>query len=539
MPKSLLSNQGNITHLTLKARGAVVPCLLLFINPSVMNEKYLLPFLFFYAILNDPLTGQVKHDYQWIMGYDYSQLPDQIISIDFHYCPVYVSHINTVSNFWMEGSNTSMSDADGNLLFYSNGCYIVNSEGEIMENGDTINPGLIQDVWCPAGGSPIAQGVISLPAPGSDSLYYVFNLDYDWAYWGDTNFVGFAPQRLYYQLIDMSQGGGLGKVVLKNQVALQDTFARANLQAVRHSNGVDWWIITPKSHSNCYFLTLLTAQGIQPPIMDCEGKVWSDLDLQGQSVFSPNATKYARFNARNGLNIFDFDNETGDLSNPVNIEFPNDSFFHVAGVAISSNSRFLYASALRKVYQFDLYTADIAASKILVAEWDGFADPYPTIFYLAALAPDNRIYIAGTSSHKYLHVIHEPDSLGLACEFEQRGVELPSYNFATIPNFPQYRSQPTEVDCDSLVNSKDIVPLYKGFSLYPNPTTGIVSMQFDELTANSFIEVYDLLGIRRLSKQIEQGIEQIDLGFLEEGIYIATYKSNEKRIKNEKLIKIK
>lgn len=437
----------------------------------------------------------------------------------------------------MEGSNTSMSDEEGNLLFYSNGCYIVNKLGEIMENGDSINPGLIQDVWCPAGGSVIAQGVIAIPAPGSDSLYYLFNLDYGQPYF-QTIYIGVAPEHLYYQVIDMSLDNGLGKVIAKNQIAVQDTFSRGTVKAVRHANGEDWWVLTQKSHTNCYFLTLVTAQGVQPPQLECEGKVWDDNDLGTQVVFTPDAQKYIRVNPINGLNIFDFDNETGDLSNPIVIDFPNDTFYH-AGASVSANSRFLYISARTKLYQFDLQADDIAASKTLIGIWDGFDDPYPITFYYSALAPDNKIYISGTSSHKYIHIIHKPDSLGLACGFEQRGVELPSYNYATIPNFPQYRSQPMEVDCDSLVNAKEELHLDKAISLYPNPVKGIVSIQFDKPFANSFIEVYDLLGRRRLSKQVEQGIEQIDLGFLEEGVYIITYKSDEKRIKNKKLIKIK
>lgn len=41
----------------------------------------------------------------------------------------------------MEGSNTGMCDKEGNLLFYSNGCKVVNAKGEVMQNGDSINPG--------------------------------------------------------------------------------------------------------------------------------------------------------------------------------------------------------------------------------------------------------------------------------------------------------------------------------------------------------------------------------------------------------------
>jgi hypothetical protein len=80
-------------------------------------------------------------------------------------------------------------------------------------------------------------------------------------------------------------------VVSKNQIAVQDTFARGNIQAIKHKNGVDWWINTPKSHSNCYFLTLVNAQGVQPAQIKCEGTIWNDKDSQGQAVFSPNGKK--------------------------------------------------------------------------------------------------------------------------------------------------------------------------------------------------------------------------------------------------------
>ena len=500
-----------------------------------MRAKFLLVLVLLPFFIGSSF-GQSKRDYQWIIGYDTSLLDVNgvIISMDFNFCPLSPVHISTIDNFWMEGSNTSMSNEEGNLLFYSNGCCIVNATGEIMENGDNINPGLIQDVWCPYGGSPIEQGAISIPAPGSDSLYYLFNLDYDQPYF-QTSYYGLAPERLYYQVIDMSQEDGLGKVIAKNQVAVQDTFSRGTVKAVRHANGEDWWVVTQKSHSNCYFLTQVTAQGVYSPLLECEGKVWDDDDSGTQAVFTPDAKKYIRFNPANGLNIFDFDNETGDLSNPIVIEFPNDTFYY-GGAAVSANSRFLYISARTKLYQFDLQANDIAASKVLIGVWDGFADPYPTIFSYSALAPDNKIYISGTSSHKYLHVIHSPDSLGLMCEFEQRGVELPSYNFATIPNFPQYRSQPVMIDCDSLSNTTSQINTFQPLKIFPNPTTGTFFVQLKEHYDNLNLKVYDMYGRQRYSVPFYSG-EAIDIVKLEEGVYLFRIFSDAVIITQGKIIK--
>jgi hypothetical protein len=439
------------------------------------------------------IWGQEKRDYQWIIGYDYSGLPDQIISMNFLENPVFISQIATASGFWMEGSNTSMSNAEGNLLFYSNGCKIVNAQGEVMLNGDSINPGQIQNFFCPFGGSPIRQGVIALSAPGNESLYYVFNLDWDQPYLLDTNYFGVAPQRLFYQVIDMNHDSGNGAVILKNQIAVQDTFARGNISAVRHANGKDWWVIVPKSHSNCYFLVLITAEGVQPAQLKCSGHIWTDDDSGAQATFSPNLKKYIRFNSWNGLNIYDFDNATGDLSNPLRITFPNDTINYIAGVSVSSNSRYLYVSARKRVYQFDLQASDIESSKIKVAEWDGTYNPSATIFYFSALAPDGKIYISSTSSTLNLHVIEKPNCPGLTCQMVQRGVELPALNFATIPNFPHYRM--SNEACDTTNNTIDTELSGYPIALYPNPTKGELWVNFPEIGKQDVIlKIFDLFG---------------------------------------------
>jgi outer membrane protein assembly factor BamB len=429
----------------------------------------LLSFVLILFSLN--LDAQDKRDYQWVIGYDTSLLDPggDAILLDFRETPRHISHIKTVHKFLVEGSNTSMSDKDGNLLFYSNGCYIVNAKHEIMLNGDSINPGLIEDIYCSSGGSPLIQGVIAIPSPEGDSLYYVFNLDFVEPYAG-TNFLELAPQRLFYQKVDLAHDSGYGAVVLKNQVAVFDTLARGNIQAVKQSNGQDWWVIVPKSHSNCYFLVPVTSEGVQPAQLKCAGNVWNDQDLGAQVTFSPDGKKYIRFNAWNGLNIFDFDASTGDLLNPIHIDFSNDTINYIAGVSVSSNSRYLYVCARKNIYQFDLQDTDIESSKIKIATWDGYQNPYPTIFYLAALAPDGKIYISNTSSTFNLHVINKPNCPGLSCDLVQHGIVLPSYNFATIPNMPHYRQ--SYFECDStLIGTKELPVQWGSVVVYPNPAS--------------------------------------------------------------------
>jgi len=427
----------------------------------------------------------------------------------------------------MEGSNTSMSNENGNFLFASNGCKVVNAKKQIMENGDGINPGIIGDFYCPFGGSPLIQGVIAIPSPEGDSLYYVFNLDYDQPYVFDTMFYGVAPQRLYYQKIDMTHDSGYGAIVLKNQIAILDTFARGYIKAVRHANGKDWWIIVPKSHSNCYFLVPITSEGVQPAQLKCSGKVWTDDDSGGQAVFTPDGKKYIRFNWWNGLNIFNFNTATGDLSNPIDIMFPNDTINYVGGAAVSSNSRYLYVCARKKVYQFDLQAPNVEDSKVLVAVYDGYQNPNSTIFYLAALAPDSKIYISSTSSTLNLHVINKPNCPGLSCELEQHGVVLPAYNFATIPNMPHYGI--SNDNCDSTSNT-DAELADHPVLVYPNPTKRTVWINLKAIEGGEYeMKICNITGQLVFSTTLIQPLSNIDISQLKNGAYYYSIKGGSNR----------
>lgn len=100
---------------------------------------------------------------------------------------------------------------------------------------------------------------------------------------------------------------------------------------------------------------------------------------------------FTTFNFAEGqfISIYDFDRCNGLLYDLAQINY-NDTAFS-GGVAISPNSRFLYVSSYRYVYQYDLWEEDIEASKEVVAVYDGFHSPGPplsTTFFLCQLAPD-------------------------------------------------------------------------------------------------------------------------------------------------------
>jgi hypothetical protein len=261
-----------------------------------MNKRVVNIMFFLIAHLAFPfnLTSQQNWDNQWILGQNSG------ILFDFTSGDLDISIRDSV-NFVMEASNISISDSTGNqLLFYTNGCAIKNSLDEIMENGDSINPGIVQDYYCAdngggtgsGSGSPVLQGALALPQPDSPNIFYLFNLDLDFVTYQDT-ITTLDPKRLFYHMIDMTLNNGLGAVVSKNQIAIEDTIAlaRSHLKAVKHSNGRDWWIIVPKAESNCYYLQLLTPDGLLEPKLECEGEEWEYRHAIGQSVFTPNGIR--------------------------------------------------------------------------------------------------------------------------------------------------------------------------------------------------------------------------------------------------------
>ena len=122
----------------------------------------------------------------------------------------------------------SLSDADGQLLAYTNGEAIWDSRHQIMPNGAA---GL-------GGSNSTSQSSVLLPLPGSATLAYLFCIDAI-----ENNLVG----GLRYSVIDFSLRAGLGDVTSTKGVVLPTPTiggkVTEKMTAVRHANGRDYWIV--------------------------------------------------------------------------------------------------------------------------------------------------------------------------------------------------------------------------------------------------------------------------------------------------------
>ncbi len=313
----------------------------------------------------------------------------------------------TITNgkLWTDEGCATMSDDAGNLLFYTDGDTVWNSEHVIMPNGIGL-----------AGCWSSSQGVIILPYPNLPGFYYIFTVDC---------FENSLSNGLQYSIVQMSLNGGTGDVSLKN-VPLA-SMVTEKITAVKHANGSDYWIITHEWGTNTFFVHLLNGSGIN--ILPQTYSIGSNhggpspyTGTSGSMNVSHDGTKLAAvINSQHLIEIYDFDNSTGAISNPLTFP-PNlpDPY----GVEFSpDNSRIYVANNSGTIYQINLLAgspADIINSLILVGtNTGGIGGMIGTL----QIGTDGKIYIA-CSFETTLAVIDNPNSLGLSCNFIDNYLDL-------------------------------------------------------------------------------------------------------------------
>ena len=417
-----------------------------------------------------------KHDNIWVLGGNESSSLDyggSIINFDSK------SITPQVLATKFRTATTSFCDNERNLLFYSNGIKIINANHELMENGDSmVTESYLLDNYYNLG-VPSYQSIIPLYFNNDSNKIIIIHQGLY------PNIPGYI-MHLYYSEIEINQTNNiLGKVVNKHEPIFGNLYLDMTT-ATKHANGRDWWIITPYVYESKYHTILLTPDGFTNEFIQEVGEK-PDSSIQvdggGKNTFSPNGEIYVDDDGWNGIRIFDFDRCTGELTHRINI-FSPDEIPHGVSAEISANSRFLYISNQDHIAQFDLMANDIAASIDTVAAYDDSFLMLPAFaagFGSVQRGPDGKIYYTA-GGFNYLHVIHQPNLQGDACEVEQFGMELPYYNATALPYFPNYRLGPIDGSpCDTL--GLDNHPL-AGFNCFIRDSTlGMV-----DFADNSFYE---------------------------------------------------
>lgn len=378
-----------------------------------------------------------------------------------------------------EGTST-MSDENGNLLFYTNGVTVYNKLHQEMVNGEWLH-----------GHSSTTQCLI-VKQPGTAGIYYIFTQD---AQAGDYGF--------QYSIVDMSLQNGLGEVTEKNVPVYAPSTEK--ICAINKSAS-EIWIMTHKWNSNKFAASILDANGLNTtPVISEVGSVMngSNSNTIGYMKFSPDGKRlaYAADYDLGTVEVFDFDRNTGVVSNSLILEdlFPG---YGPYGIEFSPNSKRLYAANegltnpnVSQVYQWNLAAGsaqDIIDSKVSMGQMDNAG--------ALQLAPDGKIYLAQTGTN-YVGVINEPDSIGTACEFTQDFLDLGNEVIYGLPGFNQTFFEPIYFDYEgacagdsTFFTIVDLANVDSVFWNFDDPASGTdsVSEEVDAVHVFSAVGSYEV-----------------------------------------------
>src|SRR5690606_20622744 len=179
------------------------------------------------------------------------------------------------------------------LLFYTDGSTVWNANHVVMPNGT----GLL-------GNSSSAQSAIIIPKPGSLTNYYIITVPVN----------GTVGMR--YSEVDMTLDGGLGGVLPANKNTFMFQPSSEKVTAIKHANGVYYWVVgRGNSSDRNYYSFLIDCEGVNLTPVISSNVSLTNGENWGYLVGSPDGTKIASASSSSGIEIADFDNSTGLVSN--------------------------------------------------------------------------------------------------------------------------------------------------------------------------------------------------------------------------------
>lgn len=348
---------------------------------------------------------------------------------------------------------SSISDASGNLLFYTDGRTIWNRNHQVMQNADYYSgTGLLGDP------SSTSSGLI-VPHPTKPNLYYVFTVDEPhhenaaaYPNQGPANPSGIysdtgesVPEAddgynngLNYSIVDMTLNNGLGNVVLGARNHHLITYNPKDSEEIKYKcsekitavKGADCnsiWVLT--HFINKFYAFKIDANGIDPdpvistlaPIIPLDAYRRSALGYMkispnGKKIVLANNTKTFNPGGSDGLDggvyLFNFNDVTGKVTNSVALIENVNAY----GVEFSMESSKVYATTSTNqglsLFQWNLESQDIPASRYA---FSGVTGNTPTALQLG---PNGKIYRAMIGNSK-LAVINHPELSEAAADYSE------------------------------------------------------------------------------------------------------------------------
>ncbi len=318
---------------------------------------------------------------------------------------------------------SSISDINGNLLFYTDGTTVYNQNHVMMQNGGFL-----------LGDESSTQSAIVVPKPRDSNIYYIFTVG------SNQNQTG-----LNYSVVDMTLDGGLGAITQKN-INLLPSCSEKISAVLKDCHSEEIWVVTlvnqqSFSEGNTFYAYSISDMGVDhtPVTSSFQLSILGITDARGYLKLSPDGTKLACANAGSGMFLFDFDVQTGIATNPLTLNTAHSLSSSAYGVEFSPDNSKLYVTCSNDMFgsssndnpdlhrsvlfQFNLNAEDINASRVIIDERTLFRGGLQ-------LAPNGKIYRALSATYtigtNYLGVIHNPNASGLAANYQHNAVNLGS-----------------------------------------------------------------------------------------------------------------
>lgn len=269
----------------------------------------------------------------------------------------------------------SMSDDNGNLLFYTNGIEVYDGNHSLMASG--------------LSGHTNPQQIISVRDPGNADEYYVF--------FNSTNF-----QQLRYFKVNVANSTVSAETTIPTTSYIGEAFAM-----VPHCNGIDYWLIvhgnyTYTTHQK-FHISLVSSNGVTAAdgvSATADDYTTNFIAFHSNIKTSMDGTKIVISNRvyDQGLAMFDFDNTTGAVSNKQMIVAAGTS---VSGVSFSPDDQYIFYNKPNSpgIWRYEI--ASTTTTQIHTGtnffDYDGMQ-----------IGPDGKIYVTGNGI-PYLHVINDPN----------------------------------------------------------------------------------------------------------------------------------
>lgn len=302
----------------------------------------------------------------------------------------------------------SVSDENGQLLFYTDGSTIWNRNHAVMPGATGLG-----------GNSQTTQSALIVPHQNSTKQFYVFSL-------GTQN----ENTGMQYAYVDMNLNAGLGGLTYKNKSLLLPSTEK--ITVIKHCNNLNHWIITHEFGSNTFRVYLLNDNGlILTPTVYKVGSTHQSLSGAGHGTRQQNkgymkpshdgkklAVAVSDSIQGGFVELFDFDNKTGAISNPKKLE--SAETVGAYGLEFSPDNSLLYLSTMfsKKIYQINV--AGLSVNTTLTVQSQ---TSYSRGIGALQLGPDSKIYGA-LPGENYLAAINQPNQSGTGCGLVSQAVSL-------------------------------------------------------------------------------------------------------------------